>query len=93
MAAACDKINLQTLSLTEHVDYDMPDFIDQMQDNDATTKILEANIAKARAAATMPVLSRKFCLNCGDPTTAGAAFCDTDCQEDYEKIQRMRGVR
>lgn len=93
MAAACDKINLQTLSLTEHVDYDMPDFIDQMQDNDATTKILESNIAKARAAATQPVLSRKFCLNCGDPTTAGAAFCDTDCQEDYEKIQRMRGVR
>ena len=71
----------------------MPDFIDQMQDNDATTKILESNIAKARAAATTPVLSRKFCLNCGDPTIAGAAFCDTDCQEDYEKIQRMRGVR
>ncbi len=93
MAAACDKINLQTLSLTEHVDYDMPDFIDQMQDNDATTKILESNIAKARAAATQPVLSRKFCLNCGDPTFHGAAFCDTDCQEDYGKIQRMRGVR
>ena len=64
-----------------------------MQDNDATTKILESNIAKARAAASQPVLSRKFCLNCSDPTTAGAAFCDTDCQEDYEKIQRMRGVR
>lgn len=71
----------------------MPDFIDQMQDNCAHTKQLEANIAAARAAATKPVLTHKFCLNCNEPTDAGGAFCCVECQEDHQKIQRMRGLR
>lgn len=72
----------------------MPDFIDQLQDNNAHDLQLQANIEKAReAAAKAPTLSRKFCLNCNAPTQQGAAFCDSDCQEDYEKIQRMRSLK
>jgi hypothetical protein len=71
----------------------MPDELDHLQENNSFDKQVEANIAKARAAAQQPVLTRKFCLNCNEPTKGGAAFCDTDCQEDYEKIQRMRSLK
>lgn len=72
----------------------MPDFIDQLQDNNAHELQLQANIEKARAeAAKTPLLARKFCLNCSEQTQHGAAFCDSDCQEDYEKIQRMRSLK
>ena len=68
----------------------MPDELDHLQENNSFYKQVEANIAKARAAAQQPVLTRKFCLNRIGPTKVGRAFCDTDCQEDYETIQRMR---
>lgn len=72
----------------------MPDELDHLQENNSFDKQVEANIAKARAEAkAAPVLARKFCLNCNERTKDGAAFCDTDCQEDYEKIQRMRGFK
>lgn len=72
----------------------MPDFIDQLQENSTHDIQLEHNIQKIRSeAAKAPLLSRKFCLNCNEPTTDGAAFCDLDCQEDHSKIQRMRSLK
>lgn len=71
----------------------MPDFIDQLQDNNTHDIQLEHNIKAIQEAAKSSLLSRKFCLNCSEQTQQGAAFCDTDCQEDYEKIQRMRGLK
>lgn len=72
----------------------MPDFIDQLQDNNAHEIQLEHNLKVIREAAqAAPLLARKFCLNCNEQTQGGAAFCDLDCQEDYEKIQRMRSLK
>lgn len=31
-----------------------------------------------------------YCLNCEELLTVGS-FCDCDCQQDYEKRQRMKG--
>lgn len=70
----------------------MPDEIDVLTERgSAFDKEFEDRIAQARAGAPK-YLSRRFCLNCGEPTFAGAAFCDLDCQGDYEARGRMQGL-
>ncbi len=29
-----------------------------------------------------------FCLSCGAQLDEGARFCDKDCRDDYERVQR-----
>lgn len=33
------------------------------------------------------------CFNCNEVVGQDALFCDSDCREDYEKRQQMKGVR
>ena len=32
------------------------------------------------------------CYNCGEPVPNTHKFCDGECQEDYEHIQKMRCI-
>jgi hypothetical protein len=36
-----------------------------------------------------------FCLFCGEPLAAGLRWCDTDCRDDWERLDavlRQRGL-
>ncbi|MCC6195703.1 MAG: hypothetical protein IT518_14665 [Burkholderiales bacterium] len=47
----------------------------------------ERGIAAARARAAVMVEWSPTCLNCDEPTPAGARWCDPACRDDY--LRRM----
>ena len=42
-------------------------------------------LLQVREAAARPIETSAACLNCGDPTTAGARWCGPDCRDDWVK--------
>lgn len=68
----------------------MADDIDVAQEQQQ--RLHDARIQDARArAGQLEVKATGYCLSCGEPLAAGLRFCDTDCRDDYQKINRMRG--
>lgn len=67
----------------------MSDTVDEA--NDAVELELTNKINLARG--TPDKRYYKYCLNCGEPTMHGNKFCDKDCADDYEKIQRAKIMR
>lgn len=64
----------------------MTDFIDDTQSREE--RILEMRIEAARRVTLPPVNGR--CFNCGDAVPAGR-FCEGgECQDDWERRNRLR---
>jgi hypothetical protein len=63
----------------------MPDEVMDLADQaEAQEELLRGfALAEARADARRPLPTSPVCLNCGDPTTNGARWCDADCRDTY----------
>lgn len=62
--------------------------------NDHIERELAQSLAAVRSAKPAPVYLH--CLNCGEPVTAGRAYCSSECAEDGEHRARQlkrAGVR
>lgn len=46
-----------------------------------------------KMASAKPIPTSEVCLNCNEPTTGGARWCDAFCREDWEKQQRAEKQR
>jgi hypothetical protein len=68
----------------------MSDIIDDA--NDRAQLELERAIAAARGSNGIEYAQTGACLNCETPVE-GAAFCDAECREDYERRRRAQGRR
>jgi len=36
---------------------------------------------------------RGQCYNCGSPLQQDALFCDSECEQDFQRLRRMRAQR
>lgn len=54
---------------------------------DTAQLFLDISLQQQRSKGTL-ITYTGFCHNCGDPVDAPACFCDTSCQEDFEKRER-----
>ena len=50
--------------------------------------ILEKKIAEVRANKQQSKVPKGTCYFCDEVVAEGYVFCDADCSEDYEKLQR-----
>jgi len=48
-------------------------------------------VRKARAAAALPWTG--YCLNCEAEVVEQLRFCDADCRDDFERLERARRLR
>jgi hypothetical protein len=65
----------------------MTDFIDDT--TEIEDRILQQRIEAARRSALPPVTGR--CFNCDEPIDAGRFCPGGECQEDWERRQRLCG--
>lgn len=56
-------------------------------------KLLAENLRVARARMTDPAPYKGTCYNCGEPLPAPNRYCDEDCRDDFEKINRARSAQ
>ena len=54
---------------------------------DTAQLFLDISLQQQRNKGTLIAFTGK-CHNCGEPVEAPGCFCDTDCQEDFEKRTR-----
>lgn len=69
----------------------MADDIDIAQENQQRLHDARINQARSRAG-QLEVKATGYCLNCDEPLASGLRFCDADCRDDYQKMNKMRGV-
>lgn len=55
--------------------------------------ILQEQLRIARQAPVQRLAYVGHCHNCHETLTDPHRFCDVDCRDDYEKIQRSRAQR
>lgn len=67
----------------------MSDIIDDA--NDAIQIQLDSSINAIRN--NKDKVYYHHCLYCQEPTINGSKFCDKDCADDYEKIQRSKAMK
>ncbi len=48
-------------------------------------------LAREKPVERLPYIGK--CHNCGEPLADPLRFCDADCRDDHEKIQRSRAQR
>jgi hypothetical protein len=62
------------------------DAFDRASENE--TRERDASIARHRVYQPLPDIGA--CYNCGEELRVGQRFCDADCRNDYEKLQKGR---
>lgn len=55
--------------------------------------ILQEQLRVARQAPIQRLAFIGACHNCHEPLTDQHRFCDVDCRDDFEKIQRSRSQK
>lgn len=63
----------------------MADLIDGA--SEVAAQFLQSSLTTKRPEGPAPC---GFCYNCNEPLAAGLRWCDTDCRDDYEKIEKTR---
>lgn len=53
-------------------------------------RLLEEQLRVARSTQPTALPCIGECHNCGEGLEPGHRFCDSDCRDDFEKIQRSR---
>lgn len=68
----------------------MADEIDIAQEHQQ--RLHDARIKQARdRAGRLEVRATGKCLNCNAELENGLRFCDAECRDDFDKMNRMRG--
>lgn len=58
------------------------DFAGELQQRE-----IEARLEAHRNRTEKTLVEKGFCYNCSEPLSTGT-FCDTDCRDDYDYIQK-----
>jgi hypothetical protein len=59
-------------------------------DEASSLEELQTYVAIQNQLAAPRLLERKICYNCGMHLPESGLFCDAECRDDYEKIERAK---